>query len=47
VAARWGIVEVARVLVEHGANIHEKDNAGKTASQLALERGHHEIVNFL
>jgi len=38
---------VARVLLEHGATVTEEDNDGKTAYQIALDRGKHEIMKLL
>ena len=40
-------MEGSRLLLEHGADIRAKDNEGKTALQLALENGHHEMAKFL
>jgi len=42
-----GTVEGSRLLLEHGAVINAKNNEGKTALQVALEAGHHEMVDFL
>jgi ankyrin repeat protein len=42
-----GSVEGARLLLEHGANIDAEDNKGDTPFLVALEAGHHEMVEFL
>ena len=42
-----GTVEGARLLLEHGANIHSKDNEDRTALQLALANGRDEIARLL
>ena len=39
-----GHLDVARLLVEHGASIDAVDNEGKSAFQVASERGYHNIV---
>ena len=40
-------LDVARLLLEHGANIDAENNEGNTSFQLALEAGHHEMAGFL
>jgi ankyrin repeat protein len=40
-------LEVARLLVEHGANVDAKDDKGRTAFQVASEYRHHDIVKLL
>ena len=42
-----GTVEGARLLLEHGAVVDAEDNKGRTALQLALEHGHHDISAYL
>ena len=39
--------EIARLLVEHGANIDAEDNEGRTAFQVASDRGYHSIAKLL
>jgi ankyrin repeat protein len=46
-ASRHGDVELAQVLLEHGAEIDALDNEGKTSICLASEIGHVELVQFL
>jgi ankyrin repeat protein len=46
-ALRKGSVEGTRLLLEHGANIDAENNRGETPFQLAMEGGHHEMVEFL
>jgi ankyrin repeat protein len=40
-------LEVARLLVEHGANIDAKNDEGMTAFQVASEYGYHDIAKLL
>jgi ankyrin repeat protein len=42
-----GTVEGSRVLLDHGADIDAENNEGKTPLQLALEKGHHKMAEFL
>ena len=43
-----GMMEVARLLVERGADVDAEDNEGKTAYHIALDRGFDdEIAQFL
>ena len=37
-ASMYGRLEVARVLIEHGADIDAKDNKGRTPFQVAWNR---------
>ena len=46
-ASDYGHLEVARILVEHGANIDAEDNEGRTAFQVSLDEGYHDIAKFL
>jgi hypothetical protein len=39
--------DVARLLVEHGVTIDGEDGRGRTAFQVASERGYHHIAMFL
>lgn len=39
--------EIVRVLLEHGANQHIKDNSGRTARDYAVQLGYTEISNIL
>ena len=45
--AQFGQVEVARVLLKHGANINYQDNTGYTALKNAVEEGSIEMVRLL
>ena len=40
-------LDIARLLVEHGANLDLEDFKGRTASQVASERGHHDFAKWL
>ena len=42
-----GTIEGTRLLLEHGANIDAENNKGDTPFLVALEAGHHEMVEFL
>jgi ankyrin repeat protein len=42
-----GSVEGTRLLLEHGASMDAENNKGETAFQVAIEEGHHEMVEFL
>jgi ankyrin repeat protein len=42
-----GSVEGTRLLLEHGARMDAENNKGETPFQVALEEGHHEMVEFL
>ena len=42
-----GFLDVARLLVEHGANIDTEDHEVRTVFQDASGRGHHDLVRFL
>ena len=46
-AARFGRVEVVHVLLQHGVNVGTKDSRGKTALQVASEKGNDEIMKLL
>ncbi|KAI0280041.1 ankyrin repeat-containing domain protein [Russula aff. rugulosa BPL654] len=45
-ASGYGALEVVRLLLEHGADVEAKGTDGKTALQVAADRGHDEVVNF-
>jgi ankyrin repeat protein len=45
-AVRRRRLEVARLLVELGANIDAEDHKGRTAFQVASESGYHDVVKF-
>ena len=47
VAARQGDLELAKLLVKHGARKWVKDGLGKTAKQRAEEHGQSEMVKYL
>jgi ankyrin repeat protein len=46
-ASSRGELEVARLLLSHGANVDDKDGEGKTPFQVASSEGHHEIAKLL
>ena len=46
-ASYHGMMEVVRLLVERGADVDAEDYEGKTAYQIALDKGFDEIAQFL
>ena len=46
-ASRSGRIEIARLLVEHGANVEAQDDRGKTPLDVATEEQHDEILKLL
>ena len=46
-ASRSRRIEMARLLVEHGANVEAQDNRGKTPLDVATEEQHDEIIKLL
>jgi len=47
VASADGHVDVARILVEQGADVMARDNDGKTSLHAASKKGHVEVTRFL
>ena len=45
--AELGLDEIAKVLVPYCHNLNEKDQNGKTALDIANEKGHFEIVKLI
>jgi ankyrin repeat protein len=45
-ASAAGVLDVVRLLVEHGADTEARDKAGRTPFQVALVKGHDEITNY-
>ena len=46
-AAANGHLEIVKMLLRHGADLHVKTNDGKTARSFAEERGHAAVAEFL
>ena len=46
-ASSRGLIEVARLLLSHGAKVNVKDKEGKTPFQVAASEGHNEITKLL
>ena len=46
-AAANGYLEIVKMLLRHGADLHVKTNDGKTARSFAEERGHAAVAEFL
>ena len=42
-----GALEVVRLLLEHGADVKARKKKGKTALQVADEKGHNYVVELL
>jgi ankyrin repeat protein len=47
VAARQGSVEMARLLIEHGADLTATNDGGDTALKIALNNNHAEMAAYL
>jgi ankyrin repeat protein len=47
IASSKGWLEVARLLLSHGANVDEKDKEGRTSFQVASSKGHVEMTKLL
>ena len=43
-AARMGLVEIVRILLDSGANFYYADTSGRTALHYAAREGYHEVV---
>ena len=46
-AARWGGIEVVKLLLKHGATIDLKNKWGRTPLEIALKQNNQEVVDFL
>lgn len=46
-AAVQGLAEIARMLVEHGADVWVRDRAGRTPTMLALAQGHKAVAEMI
>ena len=46
-AAKYGFVEIVKLLVAKGAGVDAKTESGKTALSLAIDEGHEEVVGVL
>ncbi|TRM57323.1 ankyrin repeat-containing domain protein, partial [Schizophyllum amplum] len=46
-AAEDGHLELARLLVDHGADIEAQEEEGRTPLHLTAEGGHCEVARFL
>ncbi|KAH8984856.1 hypothetical protein EDB92DRAFT_1464439 [Lactarius akahatsu] len=46
-ASSNGFLEVARLLLKHGANVDERDREGRTPFQVASSKGHDEMTKLL
>ena len=47
VAARQGSVEMAKLLIQHGAEVTSTNDDGDTAIKIALANKHSEMANYL
>ncbi|MCC6614567.1 MAG: ankyrin repeat domain-containing protein [Anaerolineae bacterium] len=46
-AAQFGQADIARWLIEHGADARAQDFNGKTAREVATDRGHQDIADMI
>ena len=46
-AAAEGNIDVTKFLVEHGANVKATNKKGKTPLDIASERGHEDVAQYL
>lgn len=46
-AAESGALEIARLLIENGADPSLEDEAGETAFDIAIRKGHHNMASVL
>lgn len=46
-AARDGLEDAMKILIENGANLHERSSSGETPFFLAIKSGHEAIVKLL
>ncbi|KAN0107171.1 hypothetical protein V8E52_010373 [Russula decolorans] len=42
-----GYLDVVKLLLERGADIHAMNDEGETSYQVSLQRGHREIADLL
>ncbi|MCR9142931.1 MAG: hypothetical protein NXI24_11810 [bacterium] len=47
IAARHGIIDAAKMLLERGADLHFENSYGESATYMAREAGHEEMLQFL
>lgn len=47
VAYGSGHIGVAKLLLAHGVDVRRRDNDGRTAADIALERGNTEVLKLL
>jgi ankyrin repeat protein len=45
-ASSRGHLDIARLLLEHGSDVDAKDEDNRTAYQVALDKGHDEVVQL-
>jgi ankyrin repeat protein len=46
-ASLYGHLNVVKLLIEEGADVNARDDAGLTALMIALGRGHTDVAQFL
>ena len=46
-AAQGGNIDITKFLVEHGANVKATNKKGQTPFDVASERGHEDVAQYL
>jgi len=47
IASFYGKIEIVKLLLDHGCQLHLKIKKNKTALDLAKQKGHHQIVELI
>ncbi|VAW59015.1 hypothetical protein MNBD_GAMMA08-767 [hydrothermal vent metagenome] len=46
-AAEYGTEDIAKILIEHGANIKAQNNASETAYDIAMKHHHYDLAELI